>query len=87
MTEITFLVDARESLIKKIDETQVILQTNIAETGGELKLLVNNITELFEKKLRLFEGKYIKQSDELDLIKNELKTKPKRTVKFSLTVQ
>ena len=47
MSEITFLVDARESLIKKIDETQVILQTNIAETGGELKLLVNNITELF----------------------------------------
>ena len=37
ITEITFLVDARETLIKKIDETQLILQTNIAETGGELK--------------------------------------------------
>ena len=75
MSEITFLVDARETLIKKIDETQIILQSNIAETGGELKLLVNNITELFEKKLRLFESKYIKQSDELDKIKNELNTK------------
>ena len=75
MSEITFLVDAREILIKKIDETQLILQTNIAETGGELKLLVNDITELFEKKLRLIEGKYNKQTDELDKIKNELNTK------------
>ena len=75
ITEITFLVDAREILIKKIDETQLILQTNIAETGGELKLLVNDITELFEKKLRLIEGKYNKQTDELDKIKNELNTK------------
>ena len=75
MSEITFLVDARETLLKKLDETQLILQTNIAETGGELKLLVNDITELFEKKLRLIENKYNKQSDELYLIKNELKTK------------
>jgi len=75
MSEITFLVDARETLIKKIDETQIILQNNIAETGGELKILVNDITELFEKKLRLIEGKYNKQSDELDKIKNELNTK------------
>ena len=75
MTEITFLVDARETLIKKIDETQIILQTNIVETGMELKTLVNDITELFEKKLRLIEGKYNKQTDELDQIKTELKTK------------
>ena len=75
MSEITFLVDARETLIKKLDETQLILQTNIAETGMELKTLVNDITELFEKKLRLIECKYNKQSDELDKIKNELNTK------------
>ena len=74
MSEITFLIEAQETLIRKIDDAQIILQTNINETTGELKSLVNEITELFEKKLRVIENKYNKQADELELLKTELKT-------------